>query len=209
MMTMATVVSTIAPASTPGIGHFATINSSGPSPRRRRKVPATALPTRLPAPPHRTQRMMAASTEVWCDAVAVGAASSDDHAAVLLALPALDPAGTGVLAAETGETALGVSAGQVGEATTGGSAVALSGVVGHGIGGGKVATALLLLLLVLGGALLGPEGTATTTTLWGVSRGAGHCTGDEQREETEDQFHLLPHSVIALTLFYTHNFQLI
>ena len=134
--------------------------------------------------------MMSPTPKVGRDAVSVGASPGDDHAAVLLALPALDPGGAGVLAAEGGEAAVGVGAGEVGETAAGGAAVSLSGVVGHWIGGGKVPATLLLILL--GGALLlllDAEGTATATALWGVATRARGCRhgGQEQGQETDKE----------------------
>jgi hypothetical protein len=45
--------------------------------------------------------MMTSAAKVWCDAVSGGATAADDHAAVLFAFPALDPATFGVLTAES------------------------------------------------------------------------------------------------------------
>lgn len=132
--------------------------------------------------------MMSPTTEVGSDRVPVDTTSGEHHPAVLLALPRIDPTSLAMDSSQRSHSTISIGTGQMGQAGTMGSTVALGRVIRHWIGTGKVAgsgsLALALLLLLL----LELEGTTTATLTGSVACTAAATVGTQHRHrEQPDQ----------------------
>lgn len=111
---------------------------------------------------------MTSAAEVGCDGVSVSSSAGNDHAAVLFAFPALDPATFGVLTTESENSSFSVLTIQVGKAATVVTTVAFGSMIRHWVRRGIVTTTLLV------GLTIGITKSPSTTTLVRLVAGRGN-----------------------------------